>query len=113
MAIYKSIIIFIIVVVLSIFSGWKLNTYYTGYQTSLKQEVTQVVEQGLRDIQQNQAKVLTDKLNELNNQPFKIQKEKETIVERPIYSQQCIDNDGINLLKKNQENLNETRNKTR
>ncbi len=113
MAIYKSIIIFIIVVSISVFSGWKLNTYYTGYQTSLKQEVTQVVEQGLRDIQQNQAKVLTDKLNELNNQPFKIQKEKETIVERPIYSQQCIDNDGINLLKKNQENLNETRNKTR
>ena len=110
---YKQIIIALLVIVLSVFAGWKLNTYYTGYQDNLKNEVTQTVQQGLRDIQQNQAKLLTDKLDELANQPFKIQKEKETILNQPIYSTQCIDQKGIDLLKKNQEMLNETRNKVR
>lgn len=94
-----------------LFGGWKINTYYTGYQTSLKQEVTQVVEQGMRDIQFNQAELLTGKIDEIMKQDFKVQKEKETIIERPIYSQQCIDNDGINLLKQNQEKYNEIRKK--
>lgn len=110
---YKQIIIALIVIVLSVFSGWKLNTYYTGYQLSQTQEVQKIVDDGMRNIQQNQAKVLQDKLDELKNQPFKIQKEKETILNQPIYSTQCIDQKGIELLKKNQEQLNETRNKGR
>lgn len=107
------IIGFVLWTTLSIYGGWKVNTYYTGYQNNLKQEVTRVIEDGMRNIQIDQAKVLTDKLDELKKQDFKILKEKQTIIEKPIYSQKCFDDDGIELLKKNQERLNEIRNKTR
>lgn len=108
MASYKALIL---VVLLSVFSGWKANTYYRGYEMNQEQKITASIKKEISDMQYKQAEQLTAKLNELKGQDFKILKESQTIIERPIYSQQCIDQDGIGLLKKYKEVSNALRNK--
>lgn len=108
MASYKAMIL---IVLLSVFSGWKANTYYTGYEMNLEKNVTASIKKEISDMQYQQAEQLTAKLSELKDQDFKVLRESQTIIERPIYSQQCIDQEGIELLKRYKEASNALRNK--
>lgn len=105
---YKAIIV---IVLFSVFSGWKANTYYTGYEMNLEKNVTASIKKEISDMQYQQAELLTTKLTELKEQDFKVLKESKTIIERPIYSKECIDQDGIDLLKQYKEASNAIREK--
>lgn len=96
MATYKAVLF---LVLFSLFCGWKANTYYRGYEMNLERNITESIHKEISDMQYKQAEQLTEKLNELNDQDFKVLRESKTIIERPIYSQECIDQDGIDLLK--------------
>lgn len=105
---YKAIIV---IVLLSVFAGWKANTYYTVYEMNLEKNVTASIKKEISDMQYQQAELLTTKLTELKEQDFKVLKESKTIIERPIYSKECIDQDGIDLLKQYKEASNAIREK--
>jgi len=107
----KQLIIALVWTVLMLFSGWKINTYYSGYQENLKNEVTEVVKQGLADIQAQQAKDLISTLKSIQELDKPVQSELTTIVKQPIYVTQCIDDDGLKLLKDYKDKSNALRTK--
>lgn len=111
--IMKAVLAVVVWSVLMIGAGWQINTYYTGYQLNIKKDIEKMVDDGFKKAQREQAKQLDEKLNEIMKQPFKIQKEKETIITNPVYSTECIDEEGVKLLQKNGRELNEIRKKNK
>ncbi|SOK58431.1 hypothetical protein [Yersinia phage fHe-Yen9-04] len=101
------IVAFILYTVLMLFSGWQVRTYYDGYQQNIVEKVQKVVDTGVSTMQRNQAQGFENikvNLKEANNKT--IIKEP-TIVNRIIYAQQCIDQDGVDLLQQyKQESIN-------
>lgn len=92
---------FIVYSAIATFVGWKLNTYYTGYQTSIEQRIEKQVDLGLQKIQQQGAKNLKDTQDLIDNKQTQIIKEKvPLIVDRPIYLNSCLDEDGVDVLRK-------------
>lgn len=108
--IIKGIVIFILWTTVSIFGGWKINTYYQGYQNNLKAEVTQVVKDSINDMQADNARQLASTIQGIKDLDVRVVRESKTIVERPIYQNQCIDEDGIKLLKDFKDKSNALRN---
>lgn len=86
-----------------LFAGWRVHTYYTGYQQSLEDKVQQVISSGISDYQRNQAQGLEDTQKLLSNLKANTIIKEPTIINRPIYSQPCMDQDGADLLKQNKE----------
>lgn len=109
--ILKIILIFIIWTSISIFGGWKINTYYQGYQNNLKAEVTQTIKDGISDMQSKQAQQLVSTINDLKSLDVRVIKESKTIIERPIYQTQCIDEDGLKKLQEYKDKSNAIRTK--
>ena len=89
----------ILLMLLCAFGGWKLNTYYTGYQDSINQKIEKQVSDGLSRIEQQGAKNLNDTLLELKNRKVEIvTKEVPKFIDRPVYQNVCIDEDGVTTL---------------
>lgn len=105
MSIKTQIMAVIGVIVLCLFLGWKANTIYTGYQNEkvlLQQEaVTETIRESQATIArqfEEQKQSLLDLANQNHNTTTTIIKNNQ-----PIYSQQCIDQAGIDQLKKYKE----------
>ncbi|AFC21610.1 Rz-like spanin [Cronobacter phage vB_CsaM_GAP32] len=98
-----SIVAFVLYTVLMVFGGWKVHTYYVGYQQNLEAKVEQVVKDGISTYQRNQAQGLEDTKNLLKDAKTNTIIKESTIVNRPIYMQQCIDQAGVDLLKQYRE----------
>lgn len=98
----NKIIACLVVILLSVFFGWKSNTIYTGYLNEkilLKQEAVQeTIRAGQAEIakQFEEQKVVLHDLAEKNKSTTtKIIQENQS-----IYSQTCIDQAGLHQLKK-------------
>ncbi len=98
-----SIVAFLLYTVLMVFGGWKIHTYYDGYQQNLEAKVQQVIDNGISTFQRNQAQGLEDTKNLLDSAKTNTIIKEKTIVNRPIYMQQCIDQAGVDLLKQYRE----------
>lgn len=95
------IILFLLYSVLMVFGGWKLNTYYTGYQSSIEQRIEKKVDDGLRNIEQQGAQNLKQTQDLIQNkQKDVITKEIPLIIDRPIYLNGCLDQDGVDALQR-------------
>ncbi|QOI71642.1 putative membrane protein [Erwinia phage pEa_SNUABM_47] len=90
---------FLLYTVLMLFSGWQVHTYYVGYQQNIEQKIEKIVDNGIRNYQQNQAKGLEDTKSLLDNARVNTIIKEPTIINRPIYMQQCMDQAGVDLLK--------------
>lgn len=92
-------ILFVLIMGLCAFGGWKLNTYYTGYKASLDQKIEKQVDQALSDIQKNQAQNLVETQELIKKGSAQIVETKvPVIVERKIYQNICLDQDGVKVL---------------
>ncbi len=92
-------ILFVIIMGLCVLGGWKLNTYYTGYQTSIEQKIEKQVDTALDNIQQNQAKNLVETQELIKKGSAQIVETKvPVIIERKIYQNICLDEDGVKVL---------------
>lgn len=89
---------FLLFTVLMLFSGWQIRTYYDGYQQNIAEQVQKVVDNGISTFQRNQAQGLEDIKGNLKDVKTNTIVKESTIVNRPIYMQQCIDQDGVDLL---------------
>lgn len=92
--------VFVLYTVLLIFGGWQIHTYYNGYQDSLDQKVQKIVDDGISDYQRNQAQGLEDQKKLLKNSISNAIRKENDILNKPIYMQQCMDQFGMELLKK-------------
>lgn len=99
-----SIIAFILYTMLMMFSGWQIHTYYDGYKQNQEQKVELIIKEGISKYQKEQAQGLADTLNLLKDAKTNTIIKEPTIINRPIYMKQCMDQDGVELLKQYKNN---------
>ena len=94
-----AIIAFFLYTAIAMFGGWKIHTYYDGYQSNLDQKVEKIVADGVSKYQSTQAQSLEDQKTLLDSAKTNTIIKEKTILQQPIYMQQCIDQAGVDLLK--------------
>lgn len=94
-----SIAAFFLYTVLMVFGGWKVHTYYDGYQANLDQKVELIVKEGISTYQRTQAQGLEDQKDLLASAKTNTIIKEKTVLQQPIYMQQCMDQAGVDLLK--------------
>lgn len=107
---YWKAIIVAIIVCSSFFGGWKTNEIYHGYKHNLEEKIEKLVEKGLDDIQKQGAKNLIDSQQLLKDRKVTIiEKELPIIIEKEVYRNPSLDQDGVEYLKKLKEVTKEER----
>lgn len=102
---------FVLAMALCTFGGWKMNTWYTGNQRSLSLDIEKQVDNALDRMQQGNAKTLIDTNKLIKDNAKVIEKPVPFIVEREVYKNVCIDEDGNTVLLDLKRNSIETRKK--
>lgn len=88
------------------YAGYKLNDYKRSAETSAAEVAALRVIESERSRESLVAKQVEDKLSELRANERVIEKERLKILDRPIYITECIDDDGVSLIKKYAEGVN-------
>lgn len=84
---------------LSFSLGWKVHSYYVGYQQNIERVVKDEVKEGLSQIQKDHAQNLLDTQKKLDNIKSNVVVERiPTFIDRPVYLNGCIDEDGAGTL---------------
>lgn len=99
-----TIVAFVLYTIVMVFGGWKVHTYYNGYQESLDQKVEKIVDAGISKYQSAQAQGLEDQKDLLADAKTNTIIKEKTILQQPIYLQQCMDQAGVDLLKEYRQN---------
>jgi len=94
-----TIVAFVLYTIIMVFGGWKVHTYYDGYKESLDQKVEKIVDAGISKYQSAQAQGLEDQKDLLADAKTNTIIKEKTILQQPIYLQQCMDQAGVDLLK--------------
>lgn len=94
-----TIVAFVLYTIIMVFGGWKVHTYYDGYKESLDQKVEKIVDAGISKYQSAQAQGLEDQKDLLAEAKTNTIIKEKTILQQPIYLQQCMDQAGVDLLK--------------
>lgn len=92
-------------------SGWKANTYYTGYQQSIEQQIAKQVDVALDKMQQENAKNYIETKKIMEDNAKVIETKVPYIVERKVYKNVCLDEDGVKILNDLKQNSQAMRNK--
>lgn len=79
---------------------------YKGYQESKAVKQVQELKDAFQKQEQGIATTLEKRLQELKANERVIEREKIKIIDRPIYHNECIDNDGLRLLNKQRSKQN-------
>ncbi|UYE98587.1 structural protein [Xanthomonas phage XbC2] len=98
------IVAFILYSIILVSGGWKVHTYYDGYKESLDQKVEKIVDAGISKYQSAQAQGLEDQKGLLADAKTNTIIKEKTILQQPIYLQQCMDQAGVDLLKEYRQN---------
>lgn len=92
-------------------AGWKANTYYTGYQESIEQQIAKKVDIALDKMQQENAKSYLETKKIMEDNTKVIETKVPYIVEREVYKNVCLDEDGVKVLNELKQNSKAARNK--
>lgn len=95
----------------SAIAGWKANTYYTGYQESIEQQIAKKVDIALDKMQQENAKSYLETKKIMEDNTKVIETKVPYIVEREVYKNVCLDEDGVKVLNELKQNSKAARNK--
>lgn len=107
---YWKAMVVVVLVLGSLFSGWKANEIYHGYKDNLEARIEKLVEKGIGDMQQAGAKNLLDSQQLLKDRKVQIiEKELPIIIEKKVYSNPSLDQDGVDYLNKLKEVTKEER----
>ena len=94
-----------------VYGGWSANTYYTGYKQSIDQKIEKQVDSALSKIQQENAKNYIETKKIMQDNAKVIETQVPVIIEREVYKNVCIDEDGFRLLNDLKQNSLIARNK--
>lgn len=93
-----SVVAFFLYTVLMVFGGWKVHTYYDGYQANLDHKVELIVKDGISLYQREQAQGLEDQKKLLEGAKTNTIIKESKVINQPIYMKECMNQDGVDLL---------------
>lgn len=82
-------------IIISAFSGWQIRSWY---QSSIDLAILEASQDNIKQFQKIESNIsitLENKLQDIQNNAKTIYKYTEKIVERPVYSNDCIDTTGL------------------
>ncbi|EPE1232909.1 hypothetical protein ACSGOQ_006188, partial [Escherichia coli] len=85
--------------------------YYTGYKESIDQKIEKKVDSALAKMQQENAKNYIETKKIMQDNAKVIETQVPIIVEREVYKNVCLDEDGVKLLNELKQNSLAARNK--
>ena len=94
-----------------VYGGWMANTYYTGYKLSIDQKIEKQVNAALSKMQQENAKSYIETKKIMQDNAKVIETQVPAIIEREVYKNVCLDEDGVKLLNELKQNSITARNK--
>ncbi|HHT8265837.1 TPA: hypothetical protein ACT2UD_004729 [Escherichia coli] len=102
---------FVLLIGGSAYAGWEANTYYSGYQLSIEQQIAKKVDTALDKMQQENAKNYLETKKIMEDNAKVIETKVPFIVEREVYKNVCLDEDGVKVLNELKQNSQAARNK--
>lgn len=91
----------LVLVIGAFLGGWKSNEVYHGYKDNLEARIEKKFDKGLSDLQAQGAKNLEDTKELLKQSKAQIiEKEIPIIVEKKVYKNPSLDQEGVDALKK-------------
>lgn len=93
------------------YGGWAANDYYSGYKRSIEQNIEKQVDDALDKIQRENAKNYIETKKIMQDNAKVIETQVPFIVEREVYKNVCLDEDGVRVLNELKKNSAEARKK--
>lgn len=103
------VIAVLVLVAVGFGAGWRTKGAFIAERDLATLEAKNEMINTFHSMEGNVAKVVEDKLANLSANQKVIEHEKTTIVERPIYNSECLDQDGVVLVNRARENGHTTR----
>lgn len=85
---------------LAFFAGWKVNGWRYEAQIAEAEKARQAMIDAYREEEAKSAALLEKRLKELRANEKVIERERIKLVDRPVYSNECLDDDGLQLVER-------------
>lgn len=91
-------IAFVLLMVSCAFGGWKANTFYSGYKESIELKIEKKVDTALSKIENQNTQNFVETKQIMKDNAKVIEIKVPVIVEREVYKNVCLDEEGVKLL---------------
>lgn len=88
------------VLLIAFAAGWKVNGWRLAAEKSAAEEARQAMIDAFKVEEAKSAALLEKRLKELRANEKVIERERIKLVDRPIYSNECLDTDGLQLVER-------------
>jgi hypothetical protein len=88
------------VLLLAFLAGWQINGWRLAAEKAAAEEARQAMIDAFREEEAKSAAMLEKRLKELRANEKVIERERIKLVDRPVYNNECLDNDGVQLVER-------------
>ena len=88
------------VLLMSFLAGWQINGWRLAAEKAAAEEARQAMIDAFREEEAKAAAVLETRLKELRANEKVIERERLKVVDRPVYTNECLDDDGLQLVER-------------
>ena len=96
------------VLLISFLAGWQVNGWRLAAEKALAEEARQAMIDVFREEEAKAAAILEKRLKELRANEKIIDRERVQLVDRPVYSNECLDADGVQLVERARKGKSDT-----
>ena len=96
------------VLLLAFLAGWQINGWRLAAEKAAAEEARQAMIDAFREEEAKIAAVFEKRLKELRANEKVIERERVQVVDRPVYSNECLDNDGVQLVERARKGQSDT-----
>ena len=96
------------VLAVAFLAGWQVNGWRMSAAQAAAEEARQAMIDAFREEEAKAAAVLEKRLKELRANEKVIERERVQVVDRPVYSNECLDNDGVQLVERARKGQSDT-----
>ena len=88
------------VLLIAFLAGWQVNGWRLAAEKAAAEEARQAMIDAYREEEAKSAALLEKRLKELRANEKVIERERIKLVDRPVYSNECLDDDGVQLVER-------------
>ena len=96
------------VLLVAFLAGWQINGWRLAAEKAAAEEARQAMIDAYREEEARAAAVLEKRLKELRANEKVIERERIQLVNRPVYSNECLDSDGLQLIERARKGKSDT-----
>lgn len=96
------------VLLIAFLAGWQINGWRLAAEKAAAQEARQAMIDAFREEEAKAAVVLEKRLKELRANEKVIERERIKLVDRPVYTNECLDADGLQLIERARKGKSDT-----